>query len=89
MEPLGKIEWDEETKVGIVSLFAQQLGLTTDKLRTTTLIEMGSLVTVLKTSAGSSVPDVSNMNMTIPASFDVLSILGSKITDPVMVREYL
>jgi len=89
IEPLGILEWDEQSKKSILDLFAQKLFLTTDRLNTLTFIELGSLVTAIPVGNGEAATnaslDLSQLDLTLPESLDTLAVLGSKITDPTVV----
>lgn len=96
IEPIGKLEWDEQTKAVILNLLVQKLNVRFDKFKTFELIEIGNLVTALhasedsnfnnNASSPSSAIDISQMDLKVPESLDMISILGSKITDPQVVR---
>jgi hypothetical protein len=92
------MDWDEESKQAILNLLTQKLFLTTEKLNVLSLIELGNLVTAIPVGPSSKfgeattgnttteIPlDLSKLDLTLPESLDTLAILGSKISDPVVV----
>lgn len=97
VEALGRIEWDEDTKGQIMTLLKQKLQFNEDSINTFTLIELGDLVTAfsvnpsglaVNTSSNATIhSDVSRIDLTLPDSLDVLSILGTRVINPALVRE--
>lgn len=96
VESIGKLEWDEQTKVGILNMLAQKLGFNFHKIKTYELIEIGNLVTALRiglnedhaNGTSNSPLDVGQMDLKVPESLDLISILGSKIIDSQIVSVY-
>ncbi len=97
VEALGRIEWDEDTKGQIMTLVKQKLQFTQDSINAISLIELGDLVTAfsanpnglaVNTSSNATIhSDVSLIDLTLPGSLDVLSILGTEVINPGLVRE--
>lgn len=96
VESIGQLEWDDHTKVRILTHVVQQLPFKISSLPTANLIELGDLLTAIKVDQ-SQVPlpngtafnvplDLTQMVFNVPLSLDKIAILGSKITDPPTVR---
>ena len=102
VEPIGLIDWDLETKKGLLALLEEKLHLTPEGINTLSLIELGGLVSafgVADNADGGSwlapgtnsttLFDISAIDLTLPDSLDGLSILGTQIEDPEVVSRLI
>jgi hypothetical protein len=79
IETFGNIDWDDGTKRELLKLYKQKLNLTTERLDTLNLIELGSLVTAFSSNKAPPQPGFFDVTPEVTASssgdaFDISSI---------------